>query len=185
MDAAIALWINHLGHGTRIDMLSFTVSRWPFLTLVLWIVVILSYRRKAKQRNQYLIALSIGLVLFYLVNEILFKHLFIQYTGIRLRPYMAFPGDIYAIGKQLFDSSFPSSHVASSLVILTLFVRRLPKRWIWAVCIAILVGLSRIHNGMHYPTDVLAGALFGIFYAITAIRASKRITQKRPSLKNA
>jgi undecaprenyl-diphosphatase len=99
------------------------------------------------------------MVLFYVVNELVFKHLLVQYTGIRLRPYLASPGDIFAIGNQLLDSSFPSSHVASSLVILTLFVRRLPKRWIRAAGIAILVGLSRIHNGMHYPTDVLAGAV--------------------------
>lgn len=184
MDATIALWINHFGHGTRIDMLSFTLSRWPFLALVLWIVIVLSYRRKAQQRNQYLVALCIGMVLFYVVNELVFKHLLVQYTGMRLRPYLTFPWEVFAIGKQLLDSSFPSSHVASSLVILTLFVRRLPKRWIWAAGIAILVGLSRIHNGMHYPTDVLAGTALWIVYAISAIWASKLIIQRRPSLKN-
>lgn len=182
MDATIALWINHLGHGTLLDMFSFTLSRWPFLVLVLWIVIVLSYRRKAQQRNQYLVALCIGMILFYVVNELVFKHLIVQYTGIRLRPYLASPGDIFAIGNQLLDSSFPSSHVASSLVILTLFVRRLPKRWIRAAGIALLVGLSRIHNGMHYPTDVLAGTVLWIIYAITAIRASKHIIQRRPSL---
>ena len=62
------------------------------------------------------------------------------------------------------DSSFPSSHVASVVVVLTLWVWKSSKMWFFAIIIALLMALSRIHNGMHYPTDVLAGAVFGVIY---------------------
>ncbi len=182
MDTNIALWINHFWLHTWIDSLSYQISWWPFLVVSLWMVIFFSYFKKSNQKHQYVIALLIGLILFYVINELFFKHIITQYTGIRIRPYLAHPWEIYAIGQALIDSSFPSSHVASSLVILSLWVRRSPKLWRSALIIAILVGLSRIHNGMHYPSDVLAGVAFGIFYAITAIRASKQILKKRPSL---
>ena len=38
-----------------------------------------------------------------------------------------------------------------------------PKRWmkITAVCMAVVMGLSRLYVGVHFPSDVLAGALTG------------------------
>ena len=95
-----------------------------------------------------------------MINELAFKHILTQYIGVVARPYIAYPEFIHAIGTQLIDSSFPSSHMASSLVILTLWIWRSPKRRPSALIIALLVGFSRIHNGMHYPLDVLAGAIF-------------------------
>ena len=184
MDLYIAQWISHFGQGTWLDMVSYIISWWPFLALGLLVIWCVSYSAKTSQRKQYLIALAIGTLLFYLVNELAFKYLLVEYIWGRLRPYIAYPEIIAAIWSQISDSSFPSSHVASTVVVLTLWVWRSSKMWIVAVIIALLMALSRIHNGMHYPTDVLAGTALGIIYAITAIRASKHIIQRRPSLNN-
>ncbi|HCB51179.1 TPA: hypothetical protein DEP21_01155 [Patescibacteria group bacterium] len=69
------------------------------------------------------------MVLFFLINEIGFKHIVTDYIGIRPRPYVAHPDSITPIGKQFSDSSFPSSHMASTLLMMTLLVREMPVLW--------------------------------------------------------
>jgi len=65
------------------------------------------------------------------------------------------------------DSSFalPSGHALMSVVILGWVALRHPKSHfiMWGMPIlAILIGLSRVYLGVHYPSQVLAGWLFGI-----------------------
>lgn len=183
MDLYITQWISHFGQGTWLDMVSYIISWWPFLALGLLVIWCLSYSAKTNQRKQYLIALAIGTLLFYLINELAFKHILVEYIWGRLRPYIAYPEIIAAIWSQISDSSFPSSHVASTVVVLTLWVWRSSKMWIVGVIIALLMALSRIHNGMHYPTDVLAAAVLGVIYGYLWIQASKLIVRNRPILK--
>jgi len=182
MDANIALRINHFGQGTIIDSISYIISRWPFLLLV-FSAITRSILRKPTNKLSYVYALCIGVILFYGINEIFFKDILVEYSGIRLRPYISNPESIYAIGKAFVDSSFPSSHMASTSLIVSLWVWKSPKFWWIALIIALLVGISRIHNGMHYPSDVLAGAILGIIYAVWWIYISKKLLYKRPSLR--
>jgi membrane-associated phospholipid phosphatase len=68
-------------------------------------------------------------------------------------------------------SSFPSGHTAAAvalyggiaIMVLWIWGRRPVTRFAVAVlcCIPVFVGLSRLYRGMHYPSDVLAGALTG------------------------
>ena len=59
--------------------------------------------------------------------------------------------------------SFPSGHTASAFLMMTLLANTFPALQIPTFCWATLVGVARVHLGVHYPTDVLAGALLGIF----------------------
>jgi membrane-associated phospholipid phosphatase len=68
-------------------------------------------------------------------------------------------------------SSFPSGHTAAALalyggiavMVLWIYGRSTVTRIVAGVlfCIPVYVALSRLYRGMHYPTDVLAGALLG------------------------
>jgi undecaprenyl-diphosphatase len=58
--------------------------------------------------------------------------------------------------------SFPSGHTAAAVVIATLVGYFFPLLTLPAFAWALLVGLSRIFLGVHYPTDVLAGLGIGL-----------------------
>jgi membrane-associated phospholipid phosphatase len=57
--------------------------------------------------------------------------------------------------------SFPSRHVASGLAMATIGRRAQPRLGLAMSVVAWLLGLSRVASGLHYPSDVLAGALLG------------------------
>lgn len=105
---------------------------------------------------------------------------FLKETIQRLRPYDAL-GDVY----QLVGSgggSFPSNHAlnnAAAAMICTLFYPRLAWLW-WSV--TILIGISRVYVGVHYPSDVLGGLAIGaIAGLILGFLAKKLASQAHPS----
>lgn len=64
---------------------------------------------------------------------------------------------------------FPSSHAANVFgltIVLAGFYRTV---WYFALPIAVLVSIGRIYLGVHYPSDVLAGAAYGSAVAITVL----------------
>jgi undecaprenyl-diphosphatase len=92
--------------------------------------------------------------------------------------------DVTRLDALPIDESFPSGHVAASLVVyfgLALVVSSVVRcRWVstlcWTLAAAIVVGVatSRVYRGMHHPLDVLAGALLGVgclVVALVAVRA--------------
>jgi membrane-associated phospholipid phosphatase len=86
----------------------------------------------------------------------------LKYTIDRPRPYQKY-SDIHPLAKD-FTPSFPSGHTTSVFSTATTLSLMYPK---WYVIVpsftwASLVGYSRLHMGMHYPLDVLAGVVIGI-----------------------
>lgn len=59
-------------------------------------------------------------------------------------------------------SSFPSGHAASAFAFATGAASAQPLLSAPLRALAILVGYSRVHTGVHYPADVLAGAFIGV-----------------------
>ena len=61
--------------------------------------------------------------------------------------------------------SFPSGHTCAAFAAAWTWRKQLPYRWMGRVALvaAVLMGLSRLYLGVHFPTDVLAGAVVGIF----------------------
>lgn len=88
----------------------------------------------------------------------------------RLRPFNDIPETILRIGKG-GSGSMPSSHAANwfaGTMVFWLFYRR---SWMFFLPIASLVAFSRVYNGVHYPSDVVVGALLGAGYAFVIVHA--------------
>lgn len=104
------------------------------------------------------------------VNNMLLKNLIA-----RTRPYEVIEGLTYIVKKPV-DYSFPSGHAGCSFAAACIMFRRLPGRYgVPALVLAILISLSRLYVGVHYPSDVLFGVLSGIVISYAAEAAGNRI----------
>ena len=85
----------------------------------------------------------------------------------RERPYVARPGEIMGRVDEIL-SSFPSGHAAVSSSMATMLALRYPKWYVIAPSAlwTLAVSCSRMHLGVHYFTDVVAGTMFGTGMAL-------------------
>ena len=72
--------------------------------------------------------------------------------------------------------SFPSGHAAASFASASIIGHFSRRTAIPAFCIAVLVAFSRIYVGVHYPSDVLGGAVWGGVIGGVVILIYQRIT---------
>ena len=79
------------------------------------------------------------------------------------------------------DLSFPSGHSATSFAAATLIARSVPRLAVAAYALAAAIAFSRVYVGVHYPLDIVGGAVVGIAVA-TALRLLVRaLRRSRPA----
>ena len=103
----------------------------------------------------------------------------LKYSVNRDRPFVTYP-DITK--KSAAGSpSFPSGHTSSAFATATSVSLAYPKWYIIAPSFAWAgtVGYSRMHLGVHYPSDVLAGALIGSGCAYLAYKINQKLLKKK------
>ncbi len=79
--------------------------------------------------------------------------------------------------------SFPSGHATVAFACATVLAMAVPRLAVPLYVLAALIGFSRVYVGVHYPLDVLAGALLGvaIAFAVHAVgRRLRRTTVETP-----
>ncbi|MFF5211045.1 phosphatase PAP2 family protein [Streptosporangium sp. NPDC000396] len=73
------------------------------------------------------------------------------------------------------SASFPSGHTASAFAFASAMGETVPWTWIPLHAAAGAVGCARVHTGVHYPSDVVAGALIGALCGWTVRRVAARV----------
>lgn len=101
------------------------------------------------------------------------------YTGLNVRILKVFlgrprPGTVQPVIHGLISisshDSMPSGHSATAFVLAVLLAHRYPRYKVVFYGIATLVAVSRIVENMHWPADVIAGAIIGSLSASLAVR---------------
>ena len=98
------------------------------------------------------------------------------------------PSEVYALPKPLVhaphDGSFPSGHATVSFACATLLAFYAPRAAPAFFLLAAAIAWSRVYVGVHYPLDVLGGAVLGVLIAIALrwlVRVPRRSPRARPA----
>lgn len=172
LDGNILLWIQEYirqdwmeGFWKGITMLGDSGWFWIALSLLLMV---------PRQTRWIGITSLAAIVIGALITNVTLKNLVA-----RTRPYEIVEGLVLLIEKQR-DYSFPSGHTCASFAAAGVYWRMLPKKFgIPLVILAAMIAFSRLYVGVHYPTDVLAGLLIGLFAAWAARHMQKYVRSHR------
>ena len=157
---------------------AFTDGFWKLITFLgdggwFWIVLgvaLLFSKKTRKSGYTALLALIIGA----LITNLLLKN-----AVARVRPYDTVEG-LVPLVKKLKDYSFPSGHTCASFACAFVYYKLYPDiKGKMAMALAVLIALSRLYVGVHYPTDVLGGAVVGILSAVLALKVAAYMEKKK------
>ncbi len=175
MDYSILAYISEKWRGGSLDTV------WKLFSLLgnygaVWIalaVLLLFFRKTRRAGLAMLLALGVG----YAVGNVWLKELvmrprpFVTHTD--LTPLLD-PGDRW---------SFPSGHALSSFAAATALFFFHKKTGLLAYLLAACIAFSRLYASVHYPTDVLAGAVLGILCGLAAAWFADRFTDQLRTLR--
>ena len=152
----------------------------PFYTTlgddgIIWIALglIMLIPKKTRKCGIMVLAALIVMVVF---NNLLLKNLIA-----RARPYATYPElieDLIGIIHVPSSYSFPSGHTVSAMAVAFTVLTQHKKLGSIVLVFAILMGLSRLYVGVHFPTDVYGGMVVGALIALFVYWAEKKITPK-------
>jgi len=152
-----------------LDFLSSIISDVSFLIAVWIIIGIFLIIRYSLVGIFVCFGLAIVFAIHFIISEGVLKWGGKMFSLSRVRPYKAYPNEIRAIGKKFLDASFPSSHIASMVGGLTVLVYFYKSVLPFAIISVIILSWSRLRNGIHYPSYILAGIALGLLYGYLAL----------------
>ncbi len=172
LDLAVFHAINGHGGGA-LDTVFLTLSAPWFGIAVGALVVALLALRGGTQRLALMVAFAVAVTLSDVFGSDVLKPL----LG-RMRPCYALPpGSFRWVGAASDVGSLPSLHASNFFAMAGVAWAASRRAGLLALVVAALVALSRVYLGVHWPTDVLAGAAWGLACAWLALAAGRGVAR--------
>ncbi len=167
LDHQLFLAINHLPHAAWSDAVAMSLSGVFGATTVIWLLLaVLLFVREERRNHWFFLPVVAAGTISMLVTDVLLKNYFT-----RNRPPLDL-GAIY-VGAPTVGYSFPSGHATFAWALAVVLAAKEPRAKYFFYILALLISLSRIYLGVHYPADVVGGSFFGLgigFFSLWAER---------------
>lgn len=142
---------------------------WILLTAVLLFI---------KKTRRYGLAMAVALI-----ADVIICNLIIKTAVGRIRPYDINTAVQLIVSKPT-DWSFPSGHTAASFAgASALMFSGCRRYWIFAMILAALIGFSRLYLYVHFPTDVIFGAVAGLAAGLIGGLTASYLLKKSAEIK--
>ncbi len=155
IDLAIFYFFNHSLSTPFLDRffsIITNVNNWYIAYVILLVTVFIKGKMKGK------IAVVLVILLIIVTDQL--GHKVIKEILQRVRPCNSLSDAITPLGCN-GTYSFPSNHALNNFAAAVFFSRLFPNyKWILFIT-ALLIALSRVYLGLHYPSDILGGAIIG------------------------
>ena len=136
-----------------------SLANYVWIILIIWLLL-------NKPTRKLGVILAVAMILQYLINGGILKHLFARVRPCNVDITVEF------LVKRPKGFSFPSGHSAAAFCAVGVLYGAKIKKLFWPVLVlAYLIAFSRLYLYVHFPTDVLAGALCGFLIGYGVWRA--------------
>ncbi len=169
------------GHNTAVDMFFFCLAEYSsYAFAVLFLIALccyfyINFKRNSVERiyYSYIYFLPAALLLNKIIRELISRE----------RPYNVIK-EFESMTEPIFHyygDSFPSNHAAACFAIAGAVYMMSPRAGWGFFVLSVLVSVSRVYVGVHYPSDVIAGAMVAfvvMFIILRKFSAVEGVTRK-------
>lgn len=155
-----------------VDALLVFSAEYLFVVSLFLFLFVLYRHFNDPERNEMFLVLSIGTVGSWLLTQIIKRSVSFP------RPFEGV-SDITALFSHGGGDSFPSGHTTALVAFATALFVYDKRLGLLAFLVAGVTGAARVAAGVHWPVDILGGALLGALFAVLAFRLIRYLLNRR------
>jgi len=156
LDRQLFFVVNGSYHTPVLDTLALVLSGVGTAGIIWFLIAVILFMREEKKDHWFFASVGLAGGASFIIVELMLKPL----VG-RMRPD----------GSEGF--SFPSGHATIAFAMAVVLSQKEPK-WKWLFyMLAVLISLSRVYLGAHYPLDIIAGSALGLTIGFLSLRVLK------------
>lgn len=145
-----------------------------YLQYIIAIILLAFILKNFKKNLEMLVSVISAVFLSRIVIVETLRHFFS-----RLRPFVEYQVNLLLKNQPAGEPSFPSGHASFFFALATAVYFYNKKLGIFLFISAFLISISRVFGGIHWPSDIIAGALIGIFSGWLVNKLFKRSFQAK------